>query len=149
MAVITTIAGLPGLGGVTFEPSPWVRIDAGMVRAFAQLTGDHQWIHVDEERTAAAGHGLVAHGYLLLSLIPSLSDPMLTVTDEVRALNYGLNKVRFLAIVFSGARVRLIRHIHSIEAHRDAGFLVANHYILEIEGGSRPALVADALVLHQ
>src|SRR3546814_8492400 len=102
-----------------------------MVRAFAQLTGDHQWIHVDEERTAAGGHGLVAHGYLLLSLIASLSDPMLTVTDEVRALNYGLNKVRFLAIVFSGVRVRLIRHIHSVEAHREdrkGPRLHSNHY---------------------
>src|SRR3546814_3628124 len=102
MAVITTIAGLPGLGGVTFEPSPWVRIDAGMVRAFAQLTGDHQWIHVDEERTAAAGHGLVAHGYLLLSLIPSLSDPMLTVTrsEEHTSELQSLMRISYAVLCF-------------------------------------------------
>ncbi|WP_244858187.1 MaoC/PaaZ C-terminal domain-containing protein [Sphingopyxis granuli] len=87
------LADLPTVTGKPFDPSPWVTIDEAMIVAFANVTRDHQWIHVDAERTAAAGHGLIAHGFLLLSLIPSLSDPMLIVTDATRALNGSVAKI--------------------------------------------------------
>lgn len=149
MALTTTIRSLPGLAGQDLEPSGWIEIDQTMIDGFARLTGDRQWIHTDPVRTAAAGHATLAHGFLVLSLIPSLSDPMLTVSDQARALNYGLNRVRFTAGVPCGSRLRLHRRLAAIEARGETGVLVTNLYTVEMQGSDRPALVAENLVLHE
>jgi acyl dehydratase len=97
MSTTTTMAELPGLIGTELGTSDWYEVGQQHVNLFADATGDHQWIHVDVERAKAESPfgGPIAHGYLTLSLLVPLFAQVLTVTDTVMGINYGLNKVRF------------------------------------------------------
>jgi acyl dehydratase len=128
--------------------SEWLAIDQARVDMFADATGDHQWIHVDVERAKSESpfRAPVAHGYLSLALVAALSMQAGAIpADAAAAMNYGLDKVRFLAPVPVGSRVRLRVSLLGVE-RKDAGQLVMKtNNILEIEGSEKPALIAETL----
>ncbi len=124
--------------------SAWLTIEQERVDAFAGATGDHQWIHVDPERAAAGPFGApVAHGYLTLSLLPVLVKQVFTVQARM-AVNYGLNRVRFPAPVRVGARVRATSTLLEVQEVA-GGVQVVTTTTIEIEGGAKPACVAEAV----
>lgn len=127
--------------------SDWVDIDQAMIDAFADATGDHQWIHVDVDRAKREmpGGRTIAHGYLLLSLYPRLTDQCFTVDRVRHILNYGCNTVRFTAMVPSGSRVRLRLAVASAEQREDGGWRIACKGTLELDGSGRPAVVAETV----
>ena len=127
--------------------SPWIVVDQARIDAFAETTGDDQWIHVDPERCRRElGTGTIAHGYLMLSLLPALAHKTYRIEGASRAVNYGSNKVRFVAPVPAGARVRA--RFHLAEAERDEKRLkILNRAQIEIEGQEKPGLIAEVLTL--
>ncbi len=129
--------------------SDWVDIDQAKIDAFANATGDHQWIHVDPEKAAreVPGGKTIAHGFLLLSLFPGLSDQFFHIEQNSYTLNYGLDRLRFTAMVPVGSRVRLRQSIASAEKAKDDGIRVVLDGVLEIEGSDRPAVVAQTIRL--
>ncbi|WP_335991116.1 MaoC family dehydratase [Glycomyces sp. MUSA5-2] len=128
--------------------SEWLRIDQDRVDAFADATGDHQWIHTDPARAAAGPFGApIAHGYLTLSLLPHLLSGLVAIDGLAMSVNYGLDRLRFLQPVPVGARVRAVVELASAEATARgvrAGYAVT----VEIEGAEKPALVADTITLY-
>jgi len=140
---------LLGMAGWTSEPSPWLRIDQERVNRFAEVTGDRQYIHVDPERAASTPFGgTIVHGYLCLSLVPHLSHGIaLRPAGLVMAINYGLDRVRFLQPVRVGSEVRLRLALAEAREKEPGRILLAYKATLEIRGERRPALVARSLVL--
>jgi acyl dehydratase len=126
--------------------SDWLSIDQAHINAFADVTHDHQWIHVDLDRAVRENGGAVAHGFLTLALIPHLSDASLQWQGVSRILNYGLNRVRFTSAVRAGARVRLRQRLVAVEA-KGTSVLVTRECTMEIEGEMKPAFIAELLVL--
>jgi acyl dehydratase len=118
-----------------------------MIDKFADATGDHQWIHVDVERAKKEmpGGKTIAHGYLTLSLLPRLAPTLMKIEKRRRGLNYGSNRVRFTAPVPAGARVRLRQKLVKVEPVEDSGFRITSEMTMEVEGNSRPAMVAETL----
>lgn len=129
--------------------SEWFLIDQARVDAFAACTEDRQWIHVDPERAAAGPlGGTVAHGYMLLSLIPHLMrDVPLLALKHRMTLNYGLDRVRFISPVRVGSRVRNTAVLKSVEKRGFRKVLVRIENTMEVEGGTKPAMVAELLAL--
>lgn len=129
--------------------SDWVEIDQARVDRFADATGDHQWIHVDPERARRESPfgSAIAHGFLTLSLIPSLL--MDTVRIEQRmGLNYGLNRVRFVAPVVVGARLRAVFIVADVADVSDGALQVTWDVTIEAEGGAKPACIAQFVTRH-
>jgi acyl dehydratase len=137
---------LPHVGEV-LGPSEWLTVTQEMIDKFADATGDHQWIHVDVERAKKElpGGKTIAHGYLTLSLLPQLTPTLMKVEKRRRGLNYGSNRVRFTAPVPAGARVRLRQKLVKIEPVEDNGFRITSEMTMEVEGNTRPAMVAETL----
>jgi len=130
--------------------SSWILLDQNRINEFAHCTGDHQWIHLDAERAAREGPfgGTIAHGFLTLSLIaPTSFEVMLGRISPKSVVNYGLEKVRFVAPVRSGKRVRNHIVIASVENKGTGRYLVTTDNTMEIEGESKPALTASALAM--
>jgi acyl dehydratase len=130
--------------------SSWILLDQNRINEFAHCTGDHQWIHVDVERAAREGPfgGTIAHGFLTLSLLaPTGFEVLLTRITPKSVVNYGFDKVRFVAPVRSGKRVRNHIRISSVEEKGAGRFLVTIENTMEIEGETRPALTASALAM--
>jgi acyl dehydratase len=146
MLEVETPKDLLALVGKTLGPSAWITVDQPMIAAFADATGDHQWIHVDVERAKREmpGGKTIAHGYLTLSLVPRMAATLLKVTKRSRGLNYGSNKVRFTNAVPAGARVRLRQRIVNAEAIA-GGVRLTSEMTVEIDGQERPALVAELM----
>jgi acyl dehydratase len=128
--------------------SEWVLVDQPMINAFANATGDHQWIHVDvaRARTEMPGGTTIAHGYLTLSLLPRLGASIYQIRKTSRGINYGSNKVRFTAPVPAGSRVRLQQVLKAVDDIK-GGVRLTFESTVEIEGSDKPALIAQALVL--
>ena len=125
----------------------WWEITQERIDAFADATGDHQWIHVDPERAAAGPYGAtIAHGYLTLSMLPVLVEEVLDIRGFSAMINYGSDKVRFPAPVPVGSRVRAGVELTAL-ARKPAGAQLTTLVTVEIEGGDRPALVAEAIRL--
>jgi acyl dehydratase len=133
--------------GETLGPSEWLTVTQEMIDKFADATGDHQWIHVDVERAKKElpGGKTIAHGYLTLSLLPRLAPTLMKVEKRRRGLNYGSNKVRFTAPVPAGARIRLKQKLVKVEPVEDNGFRITSEMTMEVEGNTRPAMVAETL----
>ncbi len=130
--------------------SEWMTIDQERINHFADFTGDHQWIHVDVERAKRESlfGTTIAHGYLTLSLAAALSMGLGIIPAGVsQVLNYGLDKVRFLAPVKAGSRVRDRVVLLSAEPQGKGRILLKFRNTIEIEGETKPALIADALSL--
>jgi len=129
--------------------SDWVVIDQNRIDQFAEATTDYQWIHVDTERAARElpDGKTIAHGYLTLALIPALTGNFIEVENLKRAINFGLNKVRFYAPVPAGARVRA--RVNVLKAQRRAGALLLTSVVrIEVEGERKPACVAETLGMY-
>ena len=130
--------------------SNWLVVDQERINQFAQCTGDHQWIHVDVERAKKHSPfgGPVAHGFLTLSLLASLGMEVgIVPKDAVASFNYGLNKVRFIAPVKAGARVRLRVALAEVTDQGSGRKLVKLNNTMEIEGEDKPALIAESLAV--
>jgi acyl dehydratase len=127
--------------------SDWLLVDQAQIDLFAEATGDHQWIHVDPERAAGGPFGAtVAHGYLTLSLIPTLVSQVYQVDGVRLRINYGSDKVRFPAPVRAGSRVRAGVELLAVESS-GSGTRSTTRVTLEIEGEPKPACVAETLGL--
>ncbi|WP_280762203.1 MaoC family dehydratase [Prescottella agglutinans] len=125
--------------------SDWLEVTQERIDMFAHATGDHQWIHVDPERAATGPYGgTIAHGYLTLSLLPALGAQIFDIEGVKLKINYGTNKVRFPAPVQVGSRIRLGAQLVSLERTARGANLVTE-YVMEVEGGSKPALVAETV----
>jgi acyl dehydratase len=130
--------------------SDWVTVGQDRIDQFAACTGDRQWIHVDVERAKRESPfgGPVAHGYLSLSLVAAMVTELGVIPpDAAGALNYGLDKVRFIAPVMAGARVRLHANLAAAEPQSGGRMLLKLQSTLEIEGEAKPALVAEVLCM--
>ncbi len=129
--------------------SEWFTVDQDRISAFADATLDHQWIHIDEEAAARGPFGsTIAHGFLSLSLIPYLASGGVIVPEGVElAINYGLDKVRFLAPVAVGSRVRAVSTFTDFTERGEGRYLIAQTVVIEIQGSETPALVAETLTL--
>lgn len=136
---------LLGEVGTDLGHSSWHVIDQGMIDAFADATGDHQWIHIDAARAAAGPFGAtVAHGYLTLALVPQLVREVYAVDAARMAVNYGLNRVRFPAPVRSGSSIRAGVVIADAREVGDA-VQVTTTVTIEIQGEAKPACVAETV----
>jgi acyl dehydratase len=141
-----TLDSLRARLGQELGVSAWRRIGQDEVDAFAALTGDRQWIHVDVARARREAGGTIVHGLYELSLLPGLAQEALALTGVSRALNYGFDRVRFVAPLPTGARVRLRLALAAIE-EKAGGLLLTQRCTVEVEGSDRPAVVADWLAL--
>jgi acyl dehydratase len=145
-----SMANAAQFAGRELGASEWVGLDQDRIDAFAACTGDRQWIHVDVERAKRESPfgGPIAHGYLTLSLVAAMIMEVGVIPpDAVTGLNYGLDKVRFIAPVKAGSRVRARAKLRAAEPQDDARMLLRIDCALEIEGETKPALVAELLCL--
>jgi acyl dehydratase len=141
------IEGLQALLGNKIGPSEWREVTQEDINTFADLSGDHQWIHVDVERAAAGPFGgTIAHGYLTLSLIPHLGSQVFSLETRGAKLNYGVNKVRFPSPVPVGSRIRS-RVVMGEVTDVPVGKQLTLKHTVEIEGQDKPACVAETVVL--
>jgi acyl dehydratase len=135
------------LVGKNLGASDWLTLDQKRIDTFAEATGDFQWIHVDPERAArefSTGR-TIAHGYLTLSLLSPLLKDILQIDGIAHSINYGSNRVRYTNMVPSGSRVRAHLSLKSVDQRSDGAKQLTNEVTIEIEGDSRPALVAETL----
>jgi acyl dehydratase len=147
MKVIRSIEEAQSLVGQELGVSDWLAIDQQRVNSFADVTGDHQWIHVDVERAKAESpyKTPIAHGFLTLSLIPALSKDNLRLENAKLAINYGLNKVRFLNAVPVGARIRVRSELADAVAKDPTTVDLTLRHTIEIDGVEKPAAVAEMI----
>ena len=149
MYVIKSIEDAKALEGEEVGLSDWAVIDQNRIDQFAEATADYQWIHVDTERAAQQmpDGKTIAHGYLTLALIPALTKDFVDVKNLARAINFGVNKVRFYTPVPCGARVRGRAKI--LQARRRAGALLLTSEVrIEVENERKPACVAETLGMY-
>ncbi|HKV42512.1 MAG TPA: MaoC family dehydratase [Blastocatellia bacterium] len=144
---IDGIQELKRLVGQEVGISDWFEVTQERINAFADVTGDHQWIHVDVERAKASPFGrTIAHGFLTLSLISQFASQAVKVEGDFRmGINYGLNRLRFPSPVPSGSRIRAHFTLKSVEDF-EGGHQIGWAVIVEIEGGAKPCLAAEWIV---
>ncbi|MEV6218213.1 MaoC family dehydratase [Nocardia sp. NPDC051833] len=147
MRTFDGIAELEAAVGSHVGYSEWHTVTQAQINAFADATGDHQWIHIDTEKAANGPFGTtIAHGYLTLSLVPLLVAQVYRVEGVRMAVNYGANKLRFPAPVPVDSKVRAGIELVSVVAGA-AGHLVTTKIVIETEGGDKPACVVESLTL--
>jgi acyl dehydratase len=141
------IEGLKALQGKEIGPSEWREVTQQDIDTFADLTGDHQWIHTDVERAKKESPfgGTVAHGNLTLSLIDGLRIELMKSTGFKLGVNYGWNKVRFPAPVPSGSKIRATAEVVEVEDVGGGWFQIVTRFKVEVEGSDKPACVADSV----
>lgn len=143
--VVEKPSDLLGMVGTSMGPTGWISVEQDRVDGFADVTGDHQWIHVDVERAKSGPFGgTIAHGYLTLSMINLFLPELVEVRGFAHAVNVGLDRLRFLAPVKVGSRIRAVSEIVSAEEIKGAIQSVVR-VTIEIEGSDKPALVADTI----
>ena len=145
MKTITGLAGLKEAEGEVLGTSDWHEVTQKDIDAFADVTGDHQWIHVDPERAKDTPFGgTIAHGYYTLSLAPQLSNEIFSMDGFAFAVNYGLTKVRFPAPVPVGSKVRASAKVAKLE-DVPGGAQMTLELTFERDGGDKPVCVAETL----
>ncbi|MET7876240.1 MaoC family dehydratase [Micromonospora profundi] len=145
MRVFTSLDELATAVGESIGPGPWQPIEQSRVDLFADATDDHQWIHVDPARAASGPFGgTIAHGYLTLSLLPTLAGQLYRVEGIAMGVNYGLNRVRFPAPLRVGASVRATATIADVSPVSGGVQLVAT-VAVETDGGGKPVCVAETI----
>lgn len=147
MRIFDSPATLLDAIGADLGTTGWITVDQQRIDAFAAATGDGQWIHTDPQRAAAGPFGgTIAHGYLTLSLLAAFTADLIEVRETAMAINYGIDRVRFLQPVRSGSRVRASGTITSAE-EVGLGVRLGVKIAVEIDGEAKPALVADSIIL--
>jgi acyl dehydratase len=145
MRTISGLAELKQAEGDDLGISDWHEVTQEAIDAFADVTGDHQWIHVDRERAKETPFGgTIAHGYYTLSLAPMFNEQIFGLEGFAFAINYGLNKVRFPAPLPVGGRVRMHAKLKSLE-EIPGGAQITVECTFEHEGGAKPVCVAETL----
>jgi len=144
-ALITTIAELPRHAGRKLGPTEWQPMTQDAVNRFADLTNDHNFIHVDPERARQTPfRGTIAHGFLTLSMLGPISQQLVVIEDAATSINYGLNKVRFPSAMPVGAEFR--GHGEIVEVTQiDGGVQLTAAFTIEVKGAARPAVAAECL----
>ena len=146
--IINGIEELKTLIGQEVAASDWLEVTQSRISDFADVTEDHQWIHIDVERAKADSpfHSTIAHGFLTLSMLPHLAAQAFKVEGDFKmGINYGLNRLRFVSPVPAGSRVRARFTLQQVEDVA-GGVQLTWSVTCEIEGGAKPALVAEWLV---
>jgi len=147
MKTFDTLQELVACVGQDVATSDWISISQEQVNLFAEATGDHQWIHVDVERAKAGPFGApIAHGFLTLSLVPKFFENALEVKQVRMGVNYGLNKVRFMAPVPVGSRLRAHLKLLAFDAIDNNGVQSTWQVTVEREGAAKPVCIAESLV---
>jgi acyl dehydratase len=147
MRTFQTLADLAALVGQEVAVSDWTTITQEQVNLFAHATGDHQWIHVDVERAKAGPFGgPIAHGFLTLSLIPKFFESSFEIAQSRMGVNYGLNKVRFMAPVPVGSRLRARMKLLQCDAIDNQGVQMVWEVAVQREGSDKPVCVAESIV---
>jgi acyl dehydratase len=147
MQTFTGVDEVVNAVGTQLGETEWLEITQEQVNQFAEATGDHQWIHVDVDRAAKGPYGgTIAHGYLTLSLIARFGEQLLSIEGVTAKLNYGVNKVRFPSPVPVGSRIRAGASIAGAQ-ETPAGVQVSLQWVIELEGSTKPACVAETVVL--
>jgi acyl dehydratase len=142
------LTDLPGMVGEHLGYSSWHEVTQDQVDRFAEVTGDRQWIHVDPERARETSYGgTIAHGYLTLSLIPALQAEIWEPDGAAMAVNYGSNRVRMHAQVMVGCRLRVGAQVVSVEARPGGMVELVQKIVVQIEGRTRPACVAETIIV--
>ncbi|MDJ0700382.1 MAG: MaoC family dehydratase [Woeseiaceae bacterium] len=144
------VSELPGMVGTQLEPSEWFEVSQDRVNQFADATNDHQFIHIDPERAKQTPFGgPIAHGFLTLSLLSYLNAKTSIVPEGMKVvINYGSDKVRYLAPVPVGARIRTQQKVAEVTEKKPGQWLVKNEVTVEIEGSETPALIAEILFMY-
>ena len=147
MRMVETPEALRALIGQELGVSDWLEVTQDLIDRFAEVTGDHQWIHVDVERAKREmpGGETIAHGYLLLSLLPKLGAGIYKLSWPTRSINYGSDKVRIVNPVKAGARIRLRQSLVAVEDGAPGAHRITVRQTLEIEGEAKPAMIADTI----
>lgn len=147
---IPTIAALRDYVGQRMGPSDWVEVSQERIRAFADATGDQQWIHTDPQRAESESPfgGAIAHGYLTISLAPPLIDQLYVIDGCRMTVNYGIEKMRLQEPVPAGSRVRVSAEIRNVRLLPSGAARTTVHCVFEVEGGTRPACISDAVLIY-
>ncbi|WNG83532.1 MaoC family dehydratase [Mycobacterium sp. ITM-2016-00316] len=146
MKVFENLAEFESAAGIELGPTDWLEIDQQRVDQFADATDDHQWIHVDPERAANGPFGAtIAHGLLTLSLLPKFMHDLYRVDNVAMAINYGLNKVRFITPVPVGSKLRASSCIEQVDK-LDTGLQATMVTTIEVEGAVKPAAVVESII---
>ncbi len=151
MAHAVDYKDLTTLINLDLPPTKWLTVDQALIDAFADATGDHQWIHVEVDRAKKEIGGTIAHGFLTLSLMSAMSQDTLQIKGISRGINYGFDKVRFTGVVPAGSKVRMRTTVTKIE-DKNGGKLLTRNCIVEVQGADgkifdKPAVVAEWLGL--
>jgi acyl dehydratase len=149
MRVINGLEELKSLAGTELGASEWLTITQAMIDRFADVTLDPQWIHVDQDRAARESpYGTtIAHGFLTLSLLPHFRRQISDVRGVSRAINYGVNRVRFPNAVRAGARVRGVQTLLVVAPVDPGTVRFTSRFVVEIEGEAKPACVAETVTM--
>ena len=141
-----TLQELAALVGQPVATSDWITVTQAQINQFAQATGDHQWIHIDEERAKAGPFGApIAHGFLTLSLIPQFFASAIHIAQTRMGVNYGLNRVRFVGPVPVNSRLRANIKLMVADSIDQGGFQFTWEVTTEREGASKPVCVAESI----
>ena len=147
MRMVESPEALRALIGQELGVSDWLEVTQDLIDRFAEVTGDHQWIHVDVERAKREmpGGKTIAHGYLLLSLLPKLGAGIYKLSWPTRSINYGSDKVRIVNPVKAGARIRLRQSLVAVEDGAPGAHRITVRQTLEIENEAKPDMIADTI----
>ena len=147
MRMVESPEALRALIGQELGVSDWLEVTQDLIDRFAEVTGDRQWIHVDVERAKREmpGGKTIAHGYLLLSLLPKLGAGIYKLSWPTRSINYGSDKVRIVNPVKAGARIRLRQSLVAVEDGAPGAHRITVRQTLEIENEAKPAMIADTI----
>ncbi len=146
MKTFQTLSDVAACIGQEVATSDWTTITQEQIQQFADATGDQQWIHVDVERAKAGPFGApIAHGFLTLSLIPKFFESAIAITETRMGVNYGLNKVRFIAPVPVGSRLRAKLKLLACDPIDQGGMQMTWEVMVEREGSAKPVCVAESI----
>lgn len=140
------IEGLRGLVGEAIGPTDWVEVTQERIDGFAEVSGDHQWIHVDPERAARESPfgRTIAHGDLTLALVNGMRSELIDQRGVAMGINYGWDRVRYPAPVPVGSRVRVSAEVLSVDERGEGWWHVVTRLTVEREGSEKPVFVGDS-----
>jgi acyl dehydratase len=148
MTIFEDFEALKAGVGNDFGYTPYITVTQEMIENFAKATLDRQWIHTDIERAKKTPYGgTIAHGFLTLSLVTKFLEDLMQVQTMDMAMNYGLNKVRFMRVLPSGAKVRMKANLVSVEDYPKGGVKATLNTVLERENSTKPICVAEWVIL--